>query len=59
MSSQTTWAYESHMDTIAHRLGMDPLDLRRKNLLRSGERFCTGEKLHDIHTVEGMLLITL
>lgn len=52
MSSQTTWAYESHMDTIAHHLGLDPLDLRLKNLLRSGEQFATGEMLHDVHFVE-------
>lgn len=52
MSSQTTWAYESHMDTIAHRLGMDPLKLRLKNLLVSGDEFATSEILHDIHFVE-------
>jgi CO/xanthine dehydrogenase Mo-binding subunit len=52
MSSQTTWAYESHMDTIAHHLGLDPLDLRLKNLLRSGEQFATGETMHDVHFVE-------
>jgi CO/xanthine dehydrogenase Mo-binding subunit len=52
MSSQATWAYESHMDTIAYRLGLDPLDLRLKNLLRSGEQFATGETLHDVHFVE-------
>jgi CO/xanthine dehydrogenase Mo-binding subunit len=31
MSSQTSWAYESHMDSIAHLLRIDPLELRRKN----------------------------
>jgi CO/xanthine dehydrogenase Mo-binding subunit len=52
MSSQTTWAYESHMDTIAHRLGLDPLEFRLKNLLRSGESFATGETLHDVYFAE-------
>lgn len=52
MSSQTTWAYESHMDTIARRLGLDPLELRLKNLLHSGEPFATGETLHDVHFAE-------
>ena len=52
MSSQTTWAYESHMDSIAHRLEIDPLEFRRRNLLRSGERFCTGETMHDVHFIE-------
>lgn len=52
MSSQTTWAYESHMDTIAARLGMDPVELRRRNLLRTGDRFCTGETVHDMHVMD-------
>lgn len=52
MSSQCTWAYESHLDEIAQRLGIDPLALRRQNLLRSGDSFATGETLHDIHFVE-------
>jgi CO/xanthine dehydrogenase Mo-binding subunit len=54
MSSQTAWAYESHLDSIAHRLGIDPLELRRRNLLRSGDQFATGETMHDIHFVECM-----
>ncbi|MFQ5410503.1 MAG: xanthine dehydrogenase family protein molybdopterin-binding subunit, partial [Anaerolineales bacterium] len=52
MSSQGVFAHESHMDTIAHRLGMDPLELRKKNLLRTDDIFATGEQLHDIHFVE-------
>ncbi|MCK6627940.1 MAG: xanthine dehydrogenase family protein molybdopterin-binding subunit [Anaerolineae bacterium] len=52
MSSQAAWAYESHMDTIARRLGLDPLELRLKNLLRSGDLFATGETLHDLHFAE-------
>ncbi len=49
MSTEGAWAYESHMDTIARRLGMDPLELRRRNLLRSGDEFYTGEVIEDIH----------
>jgi CO/xanthine dehydrogenase Mo-binding subunit len=52
MSSQTTWAYESHMDSIAHRFGLDPLELHRINLLRSGDQFATGETMHDVYFVE-------
>jgi CO/xanthine dehydrogenase Mo-binding subunit len=39
---QTIWALESHMDTIAHRLGVDPLELRMRNLLDRGEALKTG-----------------
>ncbi len=52
MSSQTTWAYESQMDMIAHRMGWDPLEFRRKNLLVSGDSFATGEILQDVHFLE-------
>ena len=52
MSSQTTWAYESHMDSIAARLGIDPLEFRERNMLHSGESFCTGETMHDVHFSE-------
>jgi CO/xanthine dehydrogenase Mo-binding subunit len=34
---QTIWALESHMDTIAARLGFDPVEYRRRQLLRRGE----------------------
>ena len=49
MSSQTTWAYESHMDTLADRLGLDPLRFRLQNVLRDGDEFATGEWMHDVH----------
>ena len=39
------WAYESEMDRIARHLGMDPLELRLKNLLQEGDIFVTGESL--------------
>ncbi|MGH7873574.1 MAG: xanthine dehydrogenase family protein molybdopterin-binding subunit [Candidatus Binatia bacterium] len=34
---QTIWALESHMDTIAARLGFDPVEFRQRSLLRRGE----------------------
>ena len=49
---QANWAYESQMDMIAERLGMDPVDLRQKNVLRDGDLFATGEKLEDFHYEE-------
>src|SRR5262249_50770421 len=33
------------MDDIARRLGMDPLELRLKNLVHEGDVFVTGDKL--------------
>jgi CO/xanthine dehydrogenase Mo-binding subunit len=45
--NQAAWAYESQMDMIAKRLGMDPCDLRMRNLLVAGQTFATGEVLDD------------
>jgi CO/xanthine dehydrogenase Mo-binding subunit len=46
---QAVWAYESQMDMIAERLGLDPVEFRRKNLLCDGDLFATGEKLAGMH----------
>ncbi|HEY7559768.1 MAG TPA: xanthine dehydrogenase family protein molybdopterin-binding subunit [Candidatus Binatia bacterium] len=43
--SHVCWAYESEMDDIARRLGIDPLKLRLKHLVKEGDLFVTGEKL--------------
>jgi CO/xanthine dehydrogenase Mo-binding subunit len=43
--SHSCWAYESEMDDIARRTGMDPLELRLKHLVKEGDIFVTGEKL--------------
>jgi CO/xanthine dehydrogenase Mo-binding subunit len=47
--AQGAWAYESQMNIIAAELGIDPVELRRRNLLAEGDSFATGEPLHDIH----------
>ena len=44
-ASHVCWAYESEMDEIARCIGMDPLELRLKNLLKEGGRFITGEPM--------------
>jgi CO/xanthine dehydrogenase Mo-binding subunit len=40
---QVAFSYESHVDMIAQRMNLDPLELRRKNLLTKGEDFATGD----------------
>ena len=40
---QIVWAVESVMDIAAERLGRDPVDLRRQNLLAHGEEFARGD----------------
>ena len=42
-SPQQIWAVESNMDEAAHLLGIDPLELRLRNLARPGETFIAGD----------------
>jgi CO/xanthine dehydrogenase Mo-binding subunit len=51
---QVTWASESQMDLIADRLGLDPLELRRRNLLARGEAFAPGDLPMDADLQEGL-----
>ena len=44
---QLVWAYESHADMIARELNIDPLDFRRKNILRNGRPQATGTIMQD------------
>jgi CO/xanthine dehydrogenase Mo-binding subunit len=46
---QSVWASERTMDLLAHELDMSPLELRRRNLLKDGDVFATGEVMHDVH----------
>lgn len=39
---QSLFAIERHMDVCAHRMGMDPVELRRKNFLKIGDTTATG-----------------
>ena len=50
--NQAAWAYETQMDMIAERLGIDPLELRMRNLLNDGETVMTGEPMVDSHFKE-------
>jgi CO/xanthine dehydrogenase Mo-binding subunit len=45
---QLAWAYESHTDMIARALGRDPVEFRRKNLLREGRPQASGTILKDV-----------
>ncbi|HET7389124.1 MAG TPA: xanthine dehydrogenase family protein molybdopterin-binding subunit [Nocardioidaceae bacterium] len=49
MTSQLAFAYESQLDDIAADLGLEPLGIRRQNLLRSGDVYATGEALEGLH----------
>lgn len=51
-AAQAVWAMESHVDEVARALGMDPLEVRLRNLVRSGESYVDGGLLEDIRYPE-------
>jgi CO/xanthine dehydrogenase Mo-binding subunit len=42
---QVAIAYEAQMDRLAELLGVDPLELRLRNALRTGDKMPTGQRL--------------
>jgi CO/xanthine dehydrogenase Mo-binding subunit len=55
---QTAWATESQMDIIAQRLGMDPVQLRLKNLVKKGEEIRPQYRPLDADLAKGLKLVT-
>lgn len=44
---QSQFACERHMDRIASALDLDPIELRRRNLIRPGQSTATGQTIDD------------
>lgn len=55
--TQASWASESQIDMIARRLGLDPVEIRRKNLLKLGEAYVPGESGIDSDIEAGLDLV--
>ena len=51
-TTQHTMSYETQLDRIARDLGIDRLEIRRKNLVREGDIHLTGDWLRSAHTHE-------
>lgn len=45
---QAAWAYESQMDIIAEKLGLDPLEIRLRNGFEEGSISMTGQVLQSV-----------
>src|SRR6266852_2430933 len=54
---QMVFAHESHADEIAAATGMDPIELRRHNLLADGDLHATGTRLESAATMEVLELL--
>ncbi len=55
---QTAWATESQLDIIARKLGIDPVELRKKNLVKNGEEIRPGYRPLDADLFKGFKLVT-
>ena len=51
---QAAWASESQVDIIADALGLDPLEIRLKNLVERGEKFRPGRRALDADPATGL-----
>ena len=51
---QSIWALESHMDSLASNLGIDPLEYRMRHLLKRGEVLKPGATAIDADLRQGM-----
>jgi CO/xanthine dehydrogenase Mo-binding subunit len=49
---QSCWALEQHMDAVAERVGIDPLELRRRNIVKPGDETATRQVLDHIAAAE-------
>src|SRR5690242_4317594 len=49
---QSCWALEQHMDAVAERVGIDPLELRRRNIVKAGDETATRQVLEHIAAAE-------
>ncbi len=52
-----TWAYELHMDRLAEKLGIDPLQFRLDNVIQTGEISHTGERMQAVGMKDCMLAV--
>ena len=52
---QSLFAIERHMELAAARMGMDPVQLRRINLLRPGDLMATGQRVNEDLDLPGLM----
>jgi CO/xanthine dehydrogenase Mo-binding subunit len=55
--TQAAWASESQVDMIARRLNIDPVEIRRRNLLLPGDPYRAGDSAIDCDLTAGLDLV--
>jgi CO/xanthine dehydrogenase Mo-binding subunit len=49
---QACWAVEQHMDSVAAQIGLDPVEFRRRNIVKRGDESPTRQIFDDIGAAE-------
>ena len=52
---ETNWAGENQLNVLAEKLGIDPLELRKRNAYREGSISVTGEKLFSVGVYDSLV----
>lgn len=52
---QACFAHESQMDEVAAACGLDPVEVRLRNAMRTGDRLITGQVVESVAPVERLL----
>jgi xanthine dehydrogenase D subunit len=52
---QACFAHESQLDRLAAACGLDPVDIRVRNAMRTGDRMITGQELRNVAPIERCL----
>lgn len=52
---QACFAHEMQMDRLAQACGLDPLEIRLRNAMRTGDRLITGQEIRNVAPVERCL----
>lgn len=55
-ANQAAFAIEGALNRLAEKVGIDAWEIRWRNILRSGDRFCTGQRLTKPFGLEQTLL---
>lgn len=56
-SPQVIWAVECQMDMLAEKLGLSPVEIRRRNVLRRGEKNAYGEVIESIGVMQCLEMV--
>ena len=55
---QACFAHESQMDRLAAACGLDPVEIRLRNAMRTGDSLITGQRVENVAPVERCILDT-